>query len=183
MSSRTRNRILATALVAALAAPALTFAQGTKIGLIDTRRLITQSAAGKAVLANLDKLAEEKSGRLKPLQDEITSLQKRIADGRVSLSEERLAQMQKELDEKVTSARRLREDLQREMEDAQGTAFAELEKKLAPLVEKFGRENGYSFILNIGFFTQQNQPSGIVWADESVDVTDQLIQRLDAANP
>jgi hypothetical protein len=67
------------------------------------------------------------------------------------------------------------------MDEAQATAFSELERKLAPLVEQFGREQGYAFILNIGFFTQANQPSGIVWADERIDVTAELIQRLDAA--
>ncbi|HLF56592.1 MAG TPA: OmpH family outer membrane protein [Thermoanaerobaculia bacterium] len=179
MSSRIRtlSGIVALLLVASATAAR---AQDTKIGLIDTRRLITQSAAGKEVLARLDKLAEEKAGRIKPVNDEIQQLQKRIADGRVSLSDDKIAQLQRELDEKVTSARRLREDLQKEMEEAQATAFAELERKLGPLVEQFGREQGYSFILNVGFFTQANQPSGIVWADEKVDITDELIQRIDA---
>jgi outer membrane protein len=182
MRSTTRTALAALALLAVAGATAAR-AQIQKIGLVDTRRLITSSAPGKEVLARLDQLAEEKAGRIKPINDEIQSLQKRIADGRVSLSDEKIAQMQRELDEKMTSARRLREDLQKEMEEAQTTAFAELERRIGPLVEKFGKEQGYSFILNIGFFTQQNQPSGIVWADPAVDVTAELIKLIDAGTP
>jgi outer membrane protein len=186
MSSRSRI-VLAAVLAATAVAPAA-WAQAAapaagataRIGLVDTRRLITNSAPGKEVLARLDKLAEEKAGRIKPINDEIQALQKRIADGRVSLSDDKIAQMQRELDEKVTSARRLREDLQKEMEEAQTTAFAELEGRIGPMVEKFGKERGFSFILNIGFFTQPNQPSGIVWADPAVDVTDDLVKLIDA---
>jgi outer membrane protein len=181
MSSRIRTLVPVLALFVAFAAATAASAQGTKIGLIDTRRLIVQSAAGKDVLARLDTLAEQKQTRIQPLQEEIQALQKRITDGRVSLSEDRLGQLRRELDEKVTQGKRLSEDLQKEMDEAQATAFAELERKLAPLVEKFGRENGYAFILNVGFFAQPNQPSGIVWANESADVTDELIVQLDAA--
>jgi outer membrane protein len=181
MFSRAKSFVTLGLFVAAFAAAASASAQGTKVGLIDTRRLITQSAAGKDVIARLETLAEEKGTRIKPLNEEIEALRKRIADGRVSLSDDKLAELRRQLEEKVTSARRLSEDLQREMDEAQATAFSELERKLAPLVEQFGREQGYAFILNIGFFTQANQPSGIVWADERIDVTAELIQRLDAA--
>ncbi len=179
-----RSSIARTAVFAllALVTASVAAAQTGKIGIVDTRRLITQSVAGRAVLADLDKLAGEKSQKLKPMQEEIQALQKKISDGRLSLSEDKLADMQKQVDEKVTSARRLREDLQKEMEDAQQKAFGQFEQKLAPLVEKFGKEQGFLFILNSEFFNQPNLPSGIVWADPKVDVTDQLIQILDAAS-
>jgi hypothetical protein len=32
----------------------------------------------------------------------------------------------------------------------------------------------------VGFFNQPNLPSGIVWADASADVTDELIRLIDA---
>jgi len=183
MSKSFAIRVTAAALAVAMVAGTAVFAQATKIGLIDTRRLITESNAGREILAGLDKLAEEKSERIKPLQDEVQALQKKIQDGRLSLSEEKLAEMQKQLDDKMTAGRRLREDLQKEMEDAQAQAFSKFEQKLEPLIEKFGKDEGFAFILNTGFFNQPNLPSGIVWADPQVDVTGELIKRLDAAIP
>jgi len=172
---------LAGALLCFAAAPVL--AQGSKIGLVDTRRLLVQSTSGKQIIERLDKLADEKAGQMKSRQDEIQALQKRIADGRVSLSDDRIAALQRELDEKVTAARRLREDLQKEMEQAQAAAFGEFEQKVAPIVEQFGEEQGFTLILNVGFFNQAELPSGIVWANSASDVTLDLIRKIDAAIP
>lgn len=179
----TKARVLSLAaatLVAGLAQAAAAVAQPTKIGLIDTRRLITQSAQGKQIIARLQKLGDEKQSQLKARADELQQLKKRLDDGRVSLSEDRIAAMEKEIEEKAKAGRRLQEDLQKELEEAQASAFGEFERKVAPLVEQFGRDNGFAFLLNIGFFNQENLPSGIVWADASTDVTDELIRKLDA---
>ncbi len=179
-----RFRVLAfTALVAVagLAQASAAAAQVAKIGLIDTRRLITQSAQGKQIIAKLQKLGDEKQGQLKARAEEIQALKKRLDDGRVSLSEDKIAAMEKELEEKTTAGRRLQEDMQKELEEAQGQAFGEFEQKVAPVIEQFGKENGFAFILNIGFFNQPNLPSGIVWADASTDITDELIKKLDAS--
>jgi Skp family chaperone for outer membrane proteins len=175
--------LLAGASGAAFAQAAAPAAGGTKIGLVDTRRLITGSAAGKEILARLDKLADEKAEQLKPKQEEIRVLQKKISDGQVSLSEAKLAEMKREMEEKITSGRRLQEDLQKQMEQAQATAFGEFEQKLAPIVEQFGREQGFAFILNVSFFNQPNLPSGLVWASDQSDVTDALIKKIDAVAP
>lgn len=183
MSRRLVGKSIGAALLIAVGLVANASAQGSKIGLVDTRSLITQSAAGKEILAKLDKLANEKSAQLKSRQDEIQALQKRIADARVSLSDDKIAELERSLEEKTVTARRLREDLQKQMEAAQAEAFGEFERKLSPLVEQFGREQGYTFILNVGFFNQPNLPSGLVWADASADVTAELIRKLDAATP
>ena len=175
--------LAAAALVAGLAQTAAAVAQPSKIGLIDTRRLITQSAQGKQIIARLQKLGDEKQVQLKARAEELQQLKRRLDDGRVSLSEEKIAAMEKEIEEKATAGRRLQEDLQKELEEAQSVAFGEFEQKVAPLIEQFGHDNGFALILNIGFFNQQNLPSGIVWADGSSDVTDAIIQKIDAALP
>jgi outer membrane protein len=183
MSIRFAHKSVAAALVMVATAAGAASAQATKVGLVDTRRLITGSAAGKQILAKLDALADQKAEQLKPRQEEIRALQKKIADGQVSLSEAKLAEMKRDMEEKITSGRRLQEDLQKQMEQAQATAFSEFEQKLAPIVEQFGREQGFAFILNTSFFNQPNLPSGLVWASDQSDVTDELIQKIDGQTP
>lgn len=180
MSNRFVVKSVIAFLLVAAASAGIAVAQPTKVGLVDTRRLITGSAGGKEILARLDKLADEKAEQLKPKQEEIRVLQKKIADGQLSLSEAKLEELKREMEEKITSGRRLQEDLQKQMEQAQATAFGEFEQKLAPIVEQFGKEQGYVFILNTSFFNQPNLPSGLVWANEESDVTDELIAKIDA---
>ena len=180
MSNRLVQKSVAAALAVFAVAAGAASAQNSKIGLVDTRRLITGSVAGKQILAKLDALADQKAEQLKPKQDEIRALQKKLSEGQVSLSEATLAELKRDIDEKITAGRRLQEDLQKEMEQAQGVAFGEFEQKLAPIVEQFGKEQGLAFILNVSFFNQPNLPSGLVWASPQSDVTDALIQKIDA---
>ena len=61
MSNRPVQKSVAAALVILAAAAGAASAQASKVGLVDTRRLITGSAAGKQILAKLDQLADQKA--------------------------------------------------------------------------------------------------------------------------
>jgi outer membrane protein len=175
-----RAAALASALAAAvaLAAPApaaaQAAAQGVKVAVIDVQRLVTDSVAGKDALAKLKKLQETKIAEGKAKQDEIDQLRKRLNEGRLSLADDKLAELEKQLEERVTSFRRFQEDAERELAKSRDGAFAEIEKKVSPLIEQVGREGGYTLIFN-------KFQSGLVFAIESSDITDQIIQRFDAS--
>ncbi len=156
----------------AFAVPAA--AQQTKVAVIDVRRLVTDSVAGKEALEKLRKLQEEKVAEARTRQEEIDGLRKRISEGRLSLAEDRLAELEKELEEKATAFRRFQEDAEREISKKQEQAFAEIERQMAPVIEQAGQEGGYTLIFN-------KFQSGLVYADEAADITDLIIQRFDAA--
>jgi outer membrane protein len=160
------------ALVAAVAAPAA--AQAVKVGVIDVQRLVTDSVAGKEALARLKKLQDDKVAEGKSKQEEIEGLRKRLNEGRLSLADDKIAELEKQLEERITAIRRFQEDAERELNKSRDTAFQEIERKVAPLIEAAGREGGYTLIFN-------KFQSGLVFAIESADITDQIIQRFDAS--
>lgn len=173
------NRIeklgIATILGAALlvgAAPAAT-AQSTKIAILDVQRLVTDSVAGKETLARLKKFQEGKIAEGKAKSDEIDALRKRLNDGRLSLADDKIAELEKQLEDKITAARRFQEDAEREFNKSRETAFQDIERRVFPVIEKFGQEGGYNFIFN-------KFQSGLLFAADGSDVTDQIIQRFDA---
>jgi outer membrane protein len=160
------------ALVAAMsAAPAA--AQGLKIGVIDVQRLVTDSVAGKEALARLKKLQDDKVAEGKAKQEEIEGLRKRLNEGRLSLADDKIAELEKQLEERITAIRRFQEDAERELNKSRDTAFQDIERKVAPLIEAVGREGGFTLIFN-------KFQSGLVFAVETADITDQIIQRFDA---
>jgi outer membrane protein len=170
---------LATALAVTLGvalAPATARAQGLKVAVIDVRRLVTDSVAGKESLARLRKLQEERVAEAKTKQDEIEQLRKRLSEGRLSLSDDKIAEMEKQLEEKVTGFRRFQEDAEKELGKSQEQAFADIERRVAPIIEQAGKEGGYTLMFN-------KYQSGLVYADEAADITNQIIQRFDAAAP
>ncbi len=97
------------------AAPAARPAGQPKIAVIDTERILLESASGKKALADLKKLQEAKEGELRTRQQEIKDLQAKISDGRLSLAQDKLAEMDKQLEDKVIALRRLQDDATREL--------------------------------------------------------------------
>lgn len=148
-------------------------AQPAKIAILDVQRLVTDSVAGKEALARLKKLQEEKVAEGKAKTDEIDALRKRLNDGRLSLADDKIAELEKQLEDRITSARRFQEDAEREFNKSRETAFQDIERRVFPVIEKFGQESGFTFIFN-------KFQSGLLFAADGTDVTNQIIQRFDA---
>lgn len=150
-------------------------AQGTgqqKIGVIDVRRLVTDSLAGKAVLGELQTVSDSKSAELKRMADEMEALRTRITEGRLSLSQERLAEMEKEFEDDRIAFGRARDDADRELQKMQAQRFAAIENQIMPIINAVGTELGYTMIFN-------KYESGLVFAQDSADITDVILQRFD----
>lgn len=165
--------VLALAIVALLPASAA-FAQAGKVAVIDVQRLVTDSVAGKEALARLKKLQDDKIAEGKAKNDEVDSLRKRLNEGRLSLADDKISELEKQLEEKVTGLRRFQEDAEREFNKSRETTFGEIERRVFPVIEQVGKEGGYAFIFN-------KFQSGLLYADDAADITDQIIQRFDGA--
>lgn len=155
------------------AAPAQAQAQGVKVAVIDVQRLVTDSVAGKEALAKLKKLQDDKIAEGKAKQDEIEQLRKRLAEGRLSLADDKITELEKQVEDKITSFRRFQEDAERELNKSRDAAFADIERRVSPIIEQAGKEGGYTLIFN-------KFQSGLVYAIETSDITDQIVQRFDA---
>jgi outer membrane protein len=79
--------------------------------------------------------------------------------------------MSKEIEDKQISIRRFQDDAQRELQEAQRRELGGLEERILPIIDQIGKEQGYTLIFN-------KFQSGLVYADESVDVTDTVITRF-----
>lgn len=160
--------------LAALTGPAA--AQGLKIAVINTEQILLESQTGKKALADLKKMQEAKEGELKARQDEIKTLQTKAQEGRLSLAEDKLREIEKQLEDRLIAARRLQDDATRELNKRRDDILAQIDTKVMPVINQIGKEGGYTLIL-------RKFESGLIYVDESVDITQQVIQRLDAATP
>lgn len=149
-------------------------AQTMKIGVIDVQRIITESATGKAALSQLDAYGKEQQDKLRQKKEAVDQLQNRLAEGRLSLAEDRLAELQKELETKSIELRRAADDAQREFNRRQEEVLKGIELKVMPVIQKVGEEGGYTAIF-------RKFESGLVYAAEQIDITPMIIQRLDAS--
>jgi outer membrane protein len=180
MSSRITKLILGLALaaspfLAAAPAPAQQPA-GFKVAVIDTEKILLTSNTGKKALADLKKVQEGKEAEARTKQQEIKDLQAKIADGRLSLAQDKLTEMEKQLEEKLISLRRFQEDANSELTKKRDQVLAAIDQKVMPVINQVGKEMGYTLIF-------RKFESGLIYADEAIDITGAIIQRLDGAAP
>jgi outer membrane protein len=146
-----------------------------KIAVIDSDRIVAESARGKAALERLRGLQEQKIAEGQRLQQEINDLRKRMEDGRLSLAPDKLDELRKQLQDKGIAIERFQADAQRELEEERERALAAIERDVLTVIDQVGKEQGYTLIFN-------KFRSGLVFAEDSVDITPLVIQRFDAAS-
>jgi len=88
------------------------------------------------------------------------------------MNDDKRDQLNKEYQEKGIAYKRFQDDAQRDVQEAQQKELAELEKRVLPVINQVGKEKGYTLIFN------KFAPGMLVYADESVDITDEVLRRF-----
>jgi len=148
--------------------------QPTRVGVIDVQRLVMESKTGKEVLDRLKNLREQKTAEGEALQQEAQDLQNRIQDSRLSLSEDRMVELEKELEDKLIELRRFADDADRILQQERDQAFARIEREVMPIISQVGAEQGFTLLFN-------KYESGLLYAADGVDTTNLILLRYDAS--
>lgn len=167
------KKFLISVAVAALAVPMFAQTTPARIAVIDVQKVLTQSTAGKAAYEKLKKIQEDKMARAKAMDDELRKLDADLASKRLSLSEDKLAEMSKQIADKRINMQRYAQDAEREIGEARDRELQALEAKIKPVIDAIGKEMGIAAIFN-------KFESGLVYASDAVDLTDSVIQRFNA---
>jgi len=170
----TRSMFRSALLFVLLVAVAMPAAAQSKVAVIDVQRVVTESDPGKEVMQRLKGLTDAKSQEGQALQQEMATLQDQFNKQRFTVSEARQAEMSKEIEDKQILIRRFQDDAQREVQEAQRRELGNLEERILPIINQVGQEQGFTLIFN-------KFQSGLVYADEAIDITDDVIRRFNTA--
>ena len=160
--------------VAIMVAAALPVAAQANIAVIDVQRVVSESDPGKEVIGKLKAIQDAKIQEGQALQQELATLQEQFSKQRFTVSEQRLAEMSKEMEDKTIAIRRFEDDAKRELDEARRRELGGLEGRILPIINEIGKERGITLIFN-------KFQSGLVYADETVDITDDVILRFNTA--
>ena len=145
----------------------------TRIGAISLAYVARSSKAGKSALAEIEKLVKQKESEASVKATELE--QQRLALQKVSagLSARALADLQKAFDKSRVDFERFQQDAQAEIERMQTTFDAEFRVKLAPIIDAVSKEKGLQFVFGL-------EQAAIVWWSPTVDISEEVVKRLDA---
>ena len=171
------KKFLVSLAVAALAAPM--FAQATtpsRVAVVDVQKVLAQSAAGKAAFEKLKKMQEDRIEKAKQMDEELRKLDADLNTKKLSLSEDKISELQKQIADKRIAMQRYAQDADREVGEARDRELAALQTKIEPVLNALGKEMGLALIFN-------KFESGLVYAADAVDITDTLVKRFNEAVP
>jgi len=154
------------------AAPAAPFPEGAKVAYIYIQRVLEQSAEGKAATAKIGALQQKKLSELGERNKALEAAQQKVNSP--SLSDTARAQAQKEIDKLQVEIQRAQQDAQSELDELRAQLNAEFERKLGPIIQQVVTEKDVQVL-----FSREN--AGVVWSDQALDLTSEVIKRFDAA--
>jgi len=162
--------------VAALAAPMFAQSAPQRVAVIDVQKVLSQSAAGKAAYERLKKMQDDRIAKAQKMDEEIRNLDNEINTKKLSLSEDKVTDLAKQLSDKKISMQRFAQDADREVGEARDRELAALEAKIKPVIDSIGKEMGLAVIFN-------KFESGLVYASDAIDITDSVIKRFNESAP
>ena len=168
------RRIVLPVLVLALVVSAAAVAQEAPkltVAVIDVQQVVNESAAGKETMTRLRKLQDDKVAEGRKKADDLEGLRKQLATQRATLTDTRVAELEKQIEDRQVELQRFSDDTKQYLADAQRRELDALEKQIMPIINEIGREQKIQMIFN-------KFQSGLVYADDAVDITEQVVRRF-----
>ena len=159
---------------AAAPAPPRPFPEGAKIAYVNVQRIATESSEGQVATKRLTSLREEKEKDLVARNAKFEEARKRLETSASVLSESVRTTQQKEVERLQTDLQRATQDAQKAVEDLQNELQMEFQRKLLPVLSEVSAAKSLHMVFS-------SIDSGVVWADPGLDITTDIVKKLDAA--
>lgn len=142
---------------------------GLRIGVFDSQPVWQETNEGKKMQANLAAFRDNKMAEISARENELNQLRQKLRDQEMSLTDEKKAQMLKNIDQKSIDLKRLNDDATREMKSQLGDAQDQFQKELFQVVEALGKEKSYSLIL---------ERTIVVYSAQTLDITHEVVAKF-----
>ena len=140
------------------------------IAILNSQRLALESAPGKEAYARLKKMSDQKKEELDKVEKDARDLVQKLNDQGQAMPEDKRDALAKQADDKQKQWKRMSEDAQRDLQEAERKEMASLEGRIGPVVKEYFKEKKYAVVLD--------SRAGIIYADEATDVTDDVLKRI-----
>jgi len=147
--------------------------EGTKVAIIDPDYVAQESAAGKAIIAQLKTLSDKRSGELQNAQTAVNALITKKNTQGAMLTPQAVAQLDKEIERQNLDIQYKTQTAQKEVGDLQSELFSDLATKMSPILEAYAKEKGLLVVLDAR--------NGVTWAAAGMDISADIVKRLDAS--
>jgi outer membrane protein len=140
-----------------------------KIGVIDFQKVLETSNAGKMIQSELKKENEKMAADLQQKGGEIEKIRKRLERESMVMSKEMREEKEREQRIKVNDFKTLQKKYRAQLQKRQVELMQQLQSDVTAITRELGKKEGYLLIMD---------KRGVIYAPNSVDLSDKVIQRL-----
>ena len=142
-----------------------------KIGVIDIKRVLDNSNAGKAAQAELNKQGKTMQGELEKRKAEIEEIQKNIERQAAVMSKEAREQKKRDLQIKLYDFKNLEKKYRSELRTSERKKSIKIQKEVLSIAREIGKKEGYLIIIDKGV---------AIYVPKALDLTDKVIKEYNA---
>jgi outer membrane protein len=154
------------------ATPPAPFPQDSKIAFVDIQSIASGSVAGKEATKKLSELTTKKSAEIAEKNKQLQAAQGKLQSGGGVLSDSARALIEKEVDRLNRDIQFANTNAQAEVQELQNDLQGDFQKKLMPIIEEVAKEKGLYVV-----FTSE---AGVAFVHPGLNITDEVIKRLDS---
>lgn len=153
-------------------------ASGGKIAVLNVRQAIVTTAEGKQASAELQSQFAPRQNEMETLNKQINDVRQQLAANQTTWSDEQKAKAQNQGQRLATQLDRKQQELQTDVNEAQADVVDRIGRKMMDVLDRYSRENGFTAV-----FDSSAQNSPIIYASNSIDVTQDIIRLYDQQYP
>jgi outer membrane protein len=152
------------------------FPEGAKVAYVVLQRIANESADGRVATTRIQALQAKKAAELDAKQKQLQTLQAKLEKEGPVMSVGASGELQKQIEKIQVEVQRFTQDAQAEVQELQQQLQAEFQQRLEPVLQAVAQEKGLQFVFN-------GPDAGLVWADAALDISADVIKKLDSAKP
>jgi outer membrane protein len=150
------------------------YPEGAKIAYIDMQSIASGSADGKTFSGRIQELTKKKTAEITEKNKALEAARAKQSTGAGILNDSARLALEKEIEKLTREVQFAQQEAQSEVQGLQSELQLDFQRKVGPIVDQIAKEKGLHFLVDIG-------NSGAVWWDSGLDLTNEVIKRLDAA--
>ena len=147
-------------------------AEPTKIAVVDLQRFQKTSKAYQKIGAEIQGKFQEMQKKLDQEKEAVKELENELKKQSMMLSLDAQEDKKRALEKKQRYYKYLYEDFTQEMKALEVEAIKKIMKELEKIVEKIGKNEGYTLIL-------ERRTLGLMYYEPSADITERVIEAYD----
>ncbi len=153
---------------------AVSASANTKIGFVDMKAVIAKSEPGTKAMDQLRSQFKDMKDNLDAQKKTLDTLKDELQKQSMMLSQEAKLDKETQYKRKVRDFQDMGQNYQRKLQQAEQSLSQPIIDKLIDVVQEYGKKNGFTAIFD-------KQASGLVYHQDSVDLTDAIIAELNKA--